>query len=79
MTLAVLSLQDKDTELIEVGPKDNEVAENKLLHLCANNRISAPHHQVFQLPGRTNLCIPVMHGSYLAAMNYWAFAHVFPA
>jgi hypothetical protein len=46
-TVALSSLQDEDTELIEGGLKDNEVAENKLLHLCANDRISTPHHQLF--------------------------------
>ncbi len=59
--VAVSSLQDEDAELIEVRSKDNEVTENKLLHLCANNRISASQSQLFRLPGRTNLCIPVVH------------------
>jgi hypothetical protein len=46
MTVAVSSLQDED-KLTEVGSKENEVAENKWFHLCANNRIFAPHCQMF--------------------------------
>ncbi len=45
--MAVPSLQDVHAEFIGVGSKDNEVAENKLLHLCANNRISALNLQLF--------------------------------
>jgi hypothetical protein len=70
-------MQDEDAALIEVGSKDNEVAENKLLHLGANDMISTPHRQVFPLLGRANLCIPVMHGLYPAAMR-WAFARMYP-
>jgi hypothetical protein len=78
-TVALSSPQDEDTELIEVGSKDNEVAENKLLHLCANDRISTPHRQLFRLPSRTNLHILVVHGSYPATMKCWAFTQMYPA
>jgi hypothetical protein len=77
-TVAVSSLQDED-QLTEVGSKRNEVAENEWLHLWVNDRISAPHHQMFRFAGRTVLCIPFVHGSYPAAMNCWAFAQVYPA
>ncbi len=61
-TVVVSSSQDED-ELTEVGSKEKEVAENKCLHLCANDRISAPHRQMFRLVSRTVLCIPFVHGS----------------
>jgi hypothetical protein len=79
MTVAVSSSQDENKELIEVGSKDNEVAENNHLHLCANDRISVPHYQLFRLSGRANLCIPIVYKSYPAAMNCWAFAGMYPA
>jgi hypothetical protein len=59
----------QDDVLSEVGSKKLEVAENKLLHLCANGKISAPHCQKFRVIGRTDLCIPLVQGSYPAAMN----------
>jgi hypothetical protein len=75
-TVAVSSLHNEDG-LTEVGSKENEVAENKWLHLCANGRISSPHCQMFRLAGRTVLCIPFVHGSYLAAINCWEFTRVY--
>ena len=53
-------------------------AEGKLLHLFARPKLSAPHRQVFLLPkGKTDLCMPFVHGSYPAAMNCCALLRVY--
>jgi hypothetical protein len=51
-------------------------AETKLLHLCANLIVSTPNSQVACLAGSTVLCIPLVHGSYPAAINCLAFLRV---
>lgn len=52
-----------------VGSEVNVVAETKCLHLYANNGNFAPHRQAIRLEGKIDLCIPLVHGSYPAAMN----------
>jgi hypothetical protein len=48
-----------------VGFRGVVYAEIKLLHLFARPKLSVSHHQVFLLPeGKTDLCIPFVHGSY---------------
>ena len=58
-----------------MGSKEGLYAETKLLCLFAKLIFSAPHRQVLRPAGRTVLCIPLVHGSYPAAMNCWAFLH----
>jgi hypothetical protein len=61
-----------------VGSRGVVYVEIKLLHLVAILKLSAPHRQVFLLPeGKTDLCIPFVHGSYPAAMNYCALLRVY--
>ena len=59
-----------------VGSEVNVVAETKLLHLFAFNFNSAPHRQAIRWVGKIVLCIPLVEGSYPAAMNCWAFSRV---
>jgi hypothetical protein len=61
-----------------VGSRELEVAETKLLHLCATANISAPHHQLYLAVGSTDLCIAFVLGSYPAAMNCFAFLCMYP-
>ncbi len=61
-----------------VGSRRHIYAEIKLLHLFAKPKLSTPHRQVFLLPeGKTDLCIPFVHGSYPAAMNCCALLRVY--
>jgi hypothetical protein len=63
---------------VGVGSRGVVYAEIKLLHLFARPKLSAPHRQVFLLPkGKTDLCIPFVHGSYPAAMNCCALLRVY--
>ena len=55
--------------MARVGFGNGLYAETKLLRLCANLIVSAPNSQVACLAGSTLLCIPLVHGSYPAAMN----------
>jgi hypothetical protein len=65
---------------VRVGSRGVVYAEIKLLHLFARPKLSAPHRQVFLLPeGKTDLCIPFVHGSYPAAMNCCALSRVYDA
>ncbi len=58
---------------VGVGSRGVVYAEIKILHLFARPKLSAPHCQLFLLPkGKTDLCIPFVHRSYPAAMNYCA-------
>lgn len=46
-----------------VGSEECMPAETKLLCLFANLLFSAPHRQVLRPEGRTDLCMPRVHGS----------------
>jgi hypothetical protein len=61
-----------------VGSRELEVAETKLLHLCATANVSAPRHQLYLAVGSIDLCIPLVLGLYPAAMNCCAFLRVYP-
>ena len=52
-----------------VGSEVIVPAETKFLHLFADNDNSAPYRQAIRLDGNIVLCIPLVHGLYLAAMN----------
>jgi hypothetical protein len=61
-----------------VGSRGVVYAEIKFLHLFARPKLSAPHRQVFLLPeGKTDLCIPFVHGLYPTAMNCCALLCVY--
>jgi hypothetical protein len=60
------------------GSRELGVAETKLLHLCDTSNISAPHRQLYLAVCSTDLCIPLVLGSYPAAMNCCTFLHVYP-
>ena len=61
-----------------VGFRGIVYAEIELLHLFARPKFSAPHRQVFLLlEGKTNLCIPSVHGSYPAMMSCCALSWVY--
>jgi hypothetical protein len=63
---------------VGLGSRGVVYAEIKLLHLFARPNLSATHRQVFLLPeGKTDLCIPFVHGSYPAAMNCCALLRVY--
>ncbi len=78
ITIVMVSSSTLDNVLTVEGSKEHEVSVNKILHLCTNNKISTPHRKKFQAVGRTYLCIPLVHGSYPAAMNCCAFTWVNP-
>jgi hypothetical protein len=77
MIVAVSSSTNDDVLRVE-GSKEHEVADNKFLHLCANDKISAPHHQNFCAVGRTGWCIPLVQGSYPTTVKCCAFPRVNP-
>jgi hypothetical protein len=52
-----------------VGSGELRVAETKCLHLSATANISTPHHQLYLAVGSTDLCIPLVLGSYPTARN----------
>ena len=63
---------------LRVGSRGVAHAEIKLLHLFARPNLSAPHCQVFLLPdGKTDLCIPFVHGLYPTAMSCFALSRVY--
>ncbi len=66
-----------DDLIFRMGSKEVTEAETKLLHLFAKHILSTPHRQLFLPNGRIVLCIPLVHGSYPAAMNCCAFSQVY--
>ena len=58
MTAVLSSSSSGNDVVLRVGSRDNEVAKMTWLHLCATDKDSAPHHQVYQFVGRSVSCIP---------------------
>jgi hypothetical protein len=55
-----------------MGSKEEVVAETKSLNLFAAHTFSAPNRQAF--PGRSVLCIPIVHALHPAASFCWALS-----
>ncbi len=63
---------------VGVGSRGVVYAEIKLLRLFARPKLSAPHCQVYLLPeGKTDLFIPLVHGSYPVVRNCCALLRVY--
>jgi hypothetical protein len=77
ITVNLSSARRLDDVLLRMGSKEVAEAETKLLHLFAQHILSAPHRQLFLPVGRIVLCIPLVQGSYPAALNCCAFSCVY--
>ena len=76
--ITVTSSSSETSSLLKHWVGFRELAETKLLHLCAI-LFSAPHHQKLGLTlGDCVLCIALVHGSYPALIHCNAFLRVKP-
>jgi hypothetical protein len=69
ITTVAVSLSTQVAVVGMVRSGELGVADTNYLHLCATANILATHHQLYRAVDSTDLCIPLVLGSYPAAIN----------